>query len=255
MSDSHFVFVVPMFNASKTLARMLHSLCVQSYVNWSIILVDDCSEQSEQCSQNRVINQFYESLGEKLHITWNSDNRKKRWEVDNVLYGISRCTGDDIVCRIDADDYLTDSDALYIINETYKQTKCDCLWTAHRWGFSDRNISGPLPSNCDVYKENWVSSHFKTFRKSLLNNVPYENFVNMNGDLIRRCGDQAIMLPALHKSTKSIYLPRVMYHYHIDEQGGAIYHTDDARFQKEEAEFIRKRGYVSVGPSWESVIK
>jgi len=48
----------------------------------------------------------------------------------------------------------------------------------------------------------------------------------------------------LKNSKKRIYLPRVMYHYTIDEQNGAVYQTDDAKFQKSEADFIRARGYV-----------
>jgi len=45
-----------------------------------------------------------------------------------------------------------------------------------------------------------------------------------------------------------------MYHYTIDEQGGLVYQTDDAKFQKAEADFLRKRGYINYGKSWEEVI-
>jgi hypothetical protein len=73
----------------------------------------------------------------------------------------------------------------------------------------------------------------------------------MNGELVRRAGDQALYLPILHNAKKWMYLPRVLYSYTIDEQGGAVYQTDDAKFQKAEADFIRARGYVSIGDTWE----
>jgi len=260
---NRFVFVAPMYNASETLPRMLHSICGQSYTNWKVVLIDDVSDNTHQLNQYKTVCFFKqmiedpESLGwgksdvdHKIRVFWNTE---KKWETANVLHGISMCEDDDIICRIDADDWLTDLDALAIIDATYQQTGCDALWTAHRWGFSDKNISGPMPDGVDPYVGYpWVSSHLKTFRKYLLNGVPYQNFLNMNGELVRRCGDQAIYLPVLYRAKKRQYLPRVLYHYHIDEQDGAIYQTDDAKFQKQEADFIRSRGYVKEGISWEN---
>jgi len=111
-----------------------------------------------------------------------------------------------------------------------------------------------MSPNADPYKHPWVSSHFKTFRKKLLNGVPYENFLNMNGELVKRAGDQCLYLPALHNAKSRVFLPRVVYHYTIDEQGGAVYQTTDAKFQKSEADFIRSRGYINEGEAWEKKI-
>lgn len=244
-----------MWNASDTLPRMLHSICGQSYENWKLILIDDVSSDEHKVLAQQTILQFQCLLNGRYHNkiidVWNEE---KKWEVSNVLKGISLCDDDDIVCRIDADDALCDTDALAIIDATYQQTNCDALWTAHRWGLSDRNISGPLPEDSNPYIHPWVSSHMKTFRKRLINNVPYENFVNQNGDLVRRCGDQSIYLPVLHNAAKYFFLPRVMYHYTIDEQGGTVYQTEDAKFQKAEADFIRNRGYIGTGRPWEEHI-
>lgn len=249
--ENKFVFVTPMFNASKTLSQMLHSLYGQSYQNWHLILIDDASDEAEVLKCKELLQKFDSFIPNKQTVIWNDS---KKWEVLNVLTGVSMCVNDDIVCRIDGDDWLTDLDALAIIDACYTKMNCDALWTMHRWGFSDRNISMKLSSNTDVYAHPWVSSHFKTFRKRLLNNVPYENFKNMNDQLVRRAGDQAIYLPVLHNATNKMFLPRVMYHYTIDEQDGAVYQTDDAKFQKEEAEFIRSRGYVTQGVPWELCI-
>jgi hypothetical protein len=143
-----------------------------------------------------------------------------------------------------------------LINSLYKNKDIKALWTMHRWGYTDKNISGSLPIKADPYKHAWVSSHFKTFKKYLLNGVAFENFLNMNGELVRRAGDQAIFLPALYNAKGNwLFVPRVMYHYTIDEKDGAIYHTEDAHFQKAEAEFIRARGYVTSGIPWEKKFK
>jgi len=237
---NNFVFVCPMFNASSTLARLLHSLYGQSYDSWRIVLIDDVSDKNDSMRCNEIIYSFRNFVYGKIKIIHNAE---KKWEVANVLHGISMCDDNDIVCRIDADDWLTDLDALAIIDSTYQQTGCDALWTAHRWSFSDKNISGPMPEDADPYVFPWVSSHLKTFRKSLINDVKDENFRGEDGNYIRRAGDQAIYLPVLKKAKKRLFLPRVMYHYTIKDVP-ETYQTDDARFQRDEAVFLRKRGYI-----------
>lgn len=250
-----FVFVTPMYNASKTLSQLLLSIAAQSYKKWEIILIDDVSSKDDVQASNYIIDSFnklFDHRFEKqLKVHWNEE---KKWEVSNVLLGVSMCQDEDVICRIDGDDYLTDNDALAILNAVYTQTKADALWTAHRWNLSDKNISGPMPENADPHVYPWVSSHLKTFRKGLLNNVPVDNFKNQHGEIVRRAGDQAIYLPCLHNAKVRGYVPRVMYSYTIDEKGGSVYQSDDAKFQKSEADFIRSRGYVKDGQPWEDAL-
>ena len=240
MSGNRFVFVAPMFNAEATLPQMLYSLYGQSYPNWRLVLIDDVSDPAQAASAKDWLERFDHLSVGKVTAIWNAE---KKWEVANVLAGINLCEDDDIVCRLDADDWLTDLDALVMIDQVYRQTGCDLLWTAHRWGFSDKNISGPMADGADPYKHPWVSSHLKTFRKRLLNDVKDENYKGEDGNYIRRAGDQAIYLPALHNSKKRIFLPRVVYHYTINDVP-ETYQTSDARFQRDEALFLRARGYI-----------
>ena len=261
--DNRFVFVAPMYNASSTLAQLLFSLYGQSYSNWRLILIDDVSNPDELEKERRIFRRF-NALGsepydpmkvqEDIYIPIRADreegervtlliNTEKKWEVANVLQGISMCEDNDIVCRIDADDWLTEIDALAYLNALYKQTGSEALWTAHRWGFTDKNISGPMPQGVDVYQYPWVSSHLKTFRKYLLNNVKDENFRGEDGNYIRRAGDQAIYLPALHNTQRRGFVPRCMYHYTIKDVP-ETYQTPDARFQRDEALALRARGYI-----------
>lgn len=238
--SNRFVFVAPMYNASETLPRMLHSVFGQSHDNWHIVLIDDVSEYVQRASAMEWVERFHTLNPGRITPVWNVE---KKWEVANVLHGISMCKDDDIVCRIDADDWLTDLDALAMLNAMYEQAGADCIWTAHRWAFSDKNISGPMATAADPYAHPWVSSHLKTFRKRLLNGVNDVNFRGKDGNYIRRAGDQAIYLPVLQNAKNRLYLPRVTYHYTIKDEP-ATYQTDDARFQRDEALFLRQRGYV-----------
>lgn len=248
---NRFVFVAPMYNAAKYVGQMLSSIISQSYENWKIILIDDVSSHEERAKSETIISAYktlLASLGKdssKIEVHWNADDlsRGKQWEVSNVLFGISKCNDEDIICRIDADDWLTDTDALSIMDSFYNQTGADALWSAHRWGFSDKNISNHLPLSANPYEHPWVSSHLKTFRKRLLNGVKDENFRGEDGEYIRRAGDQAIYLPALYNAKVRGFIPRVLYHYTINDVP-ETYQTQDAFFQRDEALFLRKRGYV-----------
>ena len=114
IEHNRFVFVAPMFNASETLPRMLHSICGQSYQNWKLILIDDVSSEKHVNSSMKICNDFKKILDgkyeDKIVNVWNLE---KKWEVANVLHGISLCEDDDIICRIDADDWLCDLDWLF----------------------------------------------------------------------------------------------------------------------------------------------
>ena len=43
--------------------------------------------------------------------------------------------------------------------------------------------------------------------------------------------------------SKRVFLPRVMYHYTIEDVP-ETYQTEDARFQRDEAIHLRQRGYI-----------
>lgn len=253
MNSNRFVFIACHFNMSASIARMLHSICAQSYTNWRLIITDDVSNIRAQRDASWLVSRFQELVNDgsaesMSKIVW-KQNLQKKWETLNVLTMIrEHCEDDDIVCRIDCDDELIDSHALFAIDRAYRETECDALWTAHRWvspqgEVSNVNISGPITERGPIHSVTWSMSHLKTFRKHLLNGVNEENFKNQHGEYVKRCGDQAIYLPALHRAHKKIYFPMVTYAYTCSLEPGT-FQTDDAKFQKEEADFIRARGFV-----------
>lgn len=251
--DTRFVFIAPMFNASSTVGQMIASIVCQSYTNWRIILIDDVSDTHHALKSKETIDAWTRLVdpgashgySEKITVVWNDT---KMWEVANVLRGLSMCEPDDVICRIDADDWLTEVDALSMIAQAYDHTGCDVLWTKHRWGFSDKNISEQIPDHVDPYNFPWVSSHLKTFRKRLLDGVNDENFRGDDGEYIKRAGDQAIYLPCLKLARRRAFMPRCVYHYTINDVP-ETYTTPDARFQRDEALFLRRRGFVgNVNP-------
>jgi glycosyltransferase involved in cell wall biosynthesis len=237
--NNRFVFLMPCYNAEKTITQSLLSVISQSYSKWKIIIRDDMSTDDTRIIIDNIIKVF--GFQEKISVKTNTE---KKWEVANILDMLQECNDEDIVCRLDGDDWLTDLDSLFILNCRYNQMNVDAIWTAHRWSYTDQNISNFLPKDADPYKHDWVSSHFKTFRKKLINNVKDDNFKGSDGNYFRRIGDQAIYLPVLHNAKGNWHFePRVMYHYTI-EMKPETFQTSDAKFQREEGELLRRRGYL-----------
>lgn len=235
-----FVFIIPMRNAHNTIEHTIKSLFAQTYESWRAIIIDDNSDDSSILISEAIINKynnFYNT--NKLQLIKNTN---RLWEVENVFNALNMCDKSEIVCRLDADDWLTDNDGLTIINNVYDSTQCDVLWTMHRWNYTNQNISANLPDNVDPYKYAWVSSHLKTWRADLSFKVNPQNYF-INNEFVKRAGDQAIYLPVLKLATRKIFLPLTLYHYSINITQDT-FTSADAKFQKFEADYIRNRGFI-----------
>ena len=249
--NNRFVVIAPTYNAEKTARQAILSLAAQSYANWKLIVIDDVSTD-DTC---REILQLAHALG--LHRCGSDDtnrvqlvsNREKKWEIENTLLGLSLCKDDDIVVRLDMDDYLIDNTILEQLNILYsKHPEVEAIWTSHRWfsekeGITNTNISGPLPNDADPYVHPWVTSHMKTWRKYLSNQVSDANYRGEDGKYFTRIGDQAFYLPVLKLAKNKGHLAIPAYAYRCD-QSPETFQTADAKHQAAEAAFLRKRGFV-----------
>lgn len=243
----NFAFAIPTRNSIKTARQALLSMAGQSHADWRAVVVDDCSTDGTP--------EFIEACAKQLGITDRVTvlrNRQRAWEVSNVLRALSFIEDDEIVCRLDLDDYLCDLNALEIMAKAYEQNPgLEAAWSKHRWlqssGVTNFNISQVMPADADPYRYQWVSSHLKTWRRSVSRQVADANYRGQDGSYIKRAGDQAIYLPVLKLAKRRVHVPVVMYAYRC-EMSQETFSSDDARFQKEEAEFLRNRGLIVATP-------
>jgi glycosyltransferase involved in cell wall biosynthesis len=240
-----FAFAIPTRNSVKTAWQTLVSLAGQSHTDWYAVVVDDCSTDGtadyvEECAAELRI-------GDKVRVVRNSE---RRWEVSNVLEAMSWMGDDDVVCRLDLDDYLCDLNALEIMARAYEQVPgLEAAWSNHRWfdsnGVTNQNISAAMPNDADPYKHPWVSSHLKTWKKSVSKRVFDANYRGPDGEYIKRAGDQAIYLPVLKLAKRRVHVPVAMYAYRC-EMKPETFSSEDAKFQKDEAEYLRARGFLDM---------
>lgn len=247
MKDVDFVFVVPFFNCAEDIEKTIYSMVAQSYPRWRAVLINDMSTDDSMTVVRNTIEHFPDKLRSKFTLV---DNETKHGEVKNTLEAVKTIDDDDIVCRLDGGDWLTENDLLYVLASVYQDTSIAVAWTAHRWSYTSQNISGPLVLSHDrtVYQHPWVSSHLKTFKCGALKKVPDANFRDDAGDYIMIACDQAIFLPMMHvahhEGKKLMFVPILGYHYSIDLENKSLFTSDRSYRQKMSAEAIRARGFI-----------
>ena len=246
MKETRFVFLIPSYNCKSTINRTLFSMFAQSYDNWRAIIIDDVSTDETEEHIKKIITQCH--FAGKIRT---KRREEKFGEVRNTVEEVfNHIDDDEVVVRLDAGDWLTENDCLYMLNEIYKSHDPAVCWTGQRWAYTNYGISKPmnLQSNQTVYEHPWVSSHLKTFRAKALKKVNKQNFFDDDGNWIMIACDQAVFLPMMHLAAKEnkplVFLPNVCYHYNIDLDKPDLFIEDRSLKQKYSAEWIRKRGYV-----------
>ena len=240
--NNKFVFVTPAYNCQEKIVQTVRSVFSQSYDDWRMVVYDDMSTDNTA----QVVSDMSKSLGlgDRLKVITRTE---KHGEVRNTLDAVESIEDSEIVCRLDAGDWLTENDALYILNDAYGNSDAAVAWTMHRWSYTNTNISGPIKSD-NVYSHPWVSSHLKTFRRSSLRGINKKNFLDDDGNYIMIACDQAVFLPMMHKAIKEdrplVFVPMVMYHYDIDLKNPNLFKSERSLNQKMSAERIRERGFI-----------
>jgi glycosyltransferase involved in cell wall biosynthesis len=245
--SNRFVFVTPYFNCFEDIEKTVFSMLAQSYDNWRAILIDDMSTDGSA----ELVTKLCERLPKRHRDRFSLVSTEfKHGEVRNTLESIKSIDDEEVICRVDGGDWLIENDILYVLNQVYSDPTVAVAWTAHRWSYTNRNISGPmnLVQGQTVYQHPWVSSHMKTARCKHIKSVPDKNFRDDDGNYIMIACDQAVFLPTMHVAKEHgfnlQFIPMCAYHYNIDLSNKNLFTCDRSIKQKTSAETIRARGFL-----------
>ncbi len=203
------VFISPCFNAEQNLESLINSVENQSDDRWEHVFIDDIST---------------DNTWKKLEDTVGDDkrfrlikNKEKKFALRNIIEVAREYQQQDdvVIGTIDGDDSLCNDDTVKLVLDEYEKGS-DVVWTAHRWDINSMNISREIPHNVNPYQWPWCTSHFRTFRSSLLTEISDKNFKHVNGHWFKRGYDQALMLPLLYLTKNRKYIDDVCYLYNID---------------------------------------
>ena len=193
-----FIIITPAYNCREKISRTLFSVIGQTYKNWKMIILDDMSSDGTREYIEEFINQHAPNLDFTI-----KKRTEKYGEVRNTVEETANLHPEDIVVRLDAGDWLTDLGCFEILKSIYEKYDPAVVWTAHRWAFTDYNISGQIDGNISLYNQPWKTSHLKTFRVKDFLGINPKNFLDNEGNYIMIACDQAVFLPMLERARRN----------------------------------------------------
>jgi glycosyltransferase involved in cell wall biosynthesis len=231
------VFIVPSYNSQKNVYTLVDSVLTQTDDNWEMILIDDMSTDDTHDAMIKM-----SKIDDRVSVVL---NKEKKYALRNIVESSRAFQDDDkvVIGVIDGDDSLCNPDTVKLVLDEYSKGS-EVVWTAHKWDINGMNISRELDKNINPYNHPWVSSHFRTFKSTLLSSVPDDNFKNYKGSWFKRGYDQALMLPLLHVSCKNTYVDDVCYLYNIDSVSMPKRDWTEMD-QISTINFVRARGFIS----------
>ena len=190
----HFNIIVPVFNAEKYLEKCLNSIIKQSYKNFRVKIIDDCSTDSSFELASAICSNF-----ENFHLKKNS---RRLGALNNIYEMLSleiKEPSKTIDILVDGDDYLYSGDVLNIISEKYLNTNCLITYGSH---LSSKGVQGKkyprFIREFNLYRKYfWYASHLKTFRHDLWLSINHNDLLDQNGQYFSVASDLALMFPML----------------------------------------------------------
>ena len=206
-----FNIIIPVFNAEKYLEKCLSSIIKQSYKNFQVKVVDDCSTDSSYEVASNICSNYK-----------NFDiyrNKRRLGALNNISKLLNLHIEDPsktIDVLIDGDDYLYSCDVLNIVYEKYLNTKCLITYGSF---LTSKGVQGKkYPSfirEFNLYRKYfWYASHLKTFRHDLWLSINQNDLLDKNGQYFPCATDLAIMFPMLEMAGKrQQYVKDILYVY------------------------------------------
>ena len=154
--------IVPNYNYEHTIGKCLESILNQTYKNFEIIYVDDCSTDNSV----NIVKEYQEKYKDKIKIV---ELKQKRLNGGARNEGYLHLSDDvDYVYYVDSDDWLYDDEVLENINRKL-QSKPDVLFVQIMEYKKGKTKVSDIPEYIDKYQAmaGWSGSCGKVIKKSL----------------------------------------------------------------------------------------
>jgi glycosyltransferase involved in cell wall biosynthesis len=218
MIDTRFVFIIPAYNAADWYHINLKSILIQSYTNWRIVYIDDCSQDNTL----NLVKSFLKDAGLLSKVTF-IQNQTNLGPAASRYYGYQKTDDDEICCMLDGDDWLFGNRVLEQLIPVYEKHNATygsyALFTngqiSSGWINPNQNIN--CVSSKNYRKENpWFAKHLRTMKSYLIKDIPLDH-IQIDHEWIRCCSDVAESYYIMEKpETKALHIKNLFYVYNKD---------------------------------------
>jgi glycosyltransferase involved in cell wall biosynthesis len=212
--NNKFNIVIPLYNVEEWIKYTIRSVKAQSYKNFKCIILDDMSTDNTVS----IIKDEIKNDDRFILVI----NNKKEMALGNIYKGIKllNLKDDDIIVRLDGDDWLASKDVLKILNENYNKYNCKLTYGSYsehpsgNVGKFARQIPDKIIESNSFRQYEWSSSHLVSFKYDLWKRIKKEDLLDKDGSFYKMTCDLAIMFPMLEMAGKnSKYINDILYVY------------------------------------------
>ncbi|MFA5306196.1 MAG: glycosyltransferase family 2 protein [Candidatus Babeliales bacterium] len=211
--NKHFVVVIASYNNQNWYKKNLNSVFNQTYKNYHVIYIDDCSSDKT----GALVEQYVKEQHQELHVTL-IKNKERRGAMANYYEAIHSCGAASIIVQLDGDDWFAHDHVLDLLNRVYNDPN---VWLTYgqfkRYPSGEKGYCQEIPSKIIETNEfrsyKWVTSALRTFYVGLFKLIKKEDLL-FNGQFLPMTHDLAIMFPMLEMAGSRIkFIPDVLYIY------------------------------------------
>jgi len=197
--DLRFKIVVPSYNSQRWIRKTLDSVASQTYTNYDVCIVDDCSTEA---NQTKIIKEYCDKYNSDRNTWKYMFNKKRKGALFNIVNAIkhSNCDDEDVIITLDGDDWLYDEHVLEKVSKAYDG---NVLLTYGQY----MSYPSKTPGHCKPYheriiknrafrKDEWRMSHLRTFKYKLFSRIKESDFMDKrNKKYFEMAWDLALMFP------------------------------------------------------------
>ncbi len=200
-----FVIITPSFNNSKWCEKNLASVFEQTYDNYRLIYIDDCSTDGTADKVQEIINRLWKA--DKVQLIRNKVNKGA---MENFYHAVHSCSDQEIVVCLDGDDWLAHDKVLERLNEFYAHPDVWLAYGGYREypsynkGCYSKKFSSWVINHNNFRNHPWQTSHIRTFYAGLFKQIKLQDLFK-DGKFVATSCDVAMMIPMLEMAGKRIF--------------------------------------------------
>jgi len=208
-----FEIIIPSYNNERWCVGNLLSAVRQTYQNFHVTYIDDCSSDATGAVVDAVVEAYH--LQDKVTVVHNAE---RKGALENLYNAIHACDDHRVIVTLDGDDQLADNQVLQKLAQVYANYN---VWVTYgqfqEWPSGHRGFCEPMPA--DIVKRNafrsfqHLPSHLRTFYAWLFKKIKKEDLMH-EGKFYAMTWDQAMMFPMMEMAgERHAFIPDVLYLY------------------------------------------
>jgi glycosyltransferase involved in cell wall biosynthesis len=196
----NFVIIIPSYNNKRWYDKNLYSALGQSYKNFRVIYIDDCSKDGTE----DLVKEFLEAHDPHRRVEF-VRNDENLGAMRNIYNSVHSCKDNEICLTLDGDDWLAHPHVLKRLNDIYEDGDVWMTYGSYQdFPYNSRGCCKPyekhiIESNM-FRKVPWRASHLRTFYKWLFAKIRKEDLYDSSGKWMDAAWDLPMMFPMLEMS-------------------------------------------------------